>query len=176
MRLWLANLLIRAAVRLTIPDKRNTDMGRQLPTNIPVPCVTVVAISATFAVFAYYTNGIEVGCVGAFVKEEGAADFTVIGPVLQLNFKPSEMKAYLASKYGGDERAFIKAEIEPHVNPQLDAYVRGTYGWEQIAGSQLLTPQQIDALPDGYEQINHTLANFGAIMVDSEKKTIQFYG
>lgn len=150
-------------------------MGFQPPTGVRVPIAEIVSLNARFGVWAYFNGFAQVGAVGAFVKEQGAPDYTLIsGPVL-LNFDPPRMKDYVVQNYGGDEQAFLRAEVEKPINKSLDEYFRANYSWEQVAGSDVLSPHEIDQLPSGYDQLNHTLAGYASIMVDPDKKTIQFY-
>lgn len=178
MKLALARLLVRAAVRLTVNNKIDITekaMGFQAPTAHKVPISYIVNLKARFGIWVYYNSAAMVGAAGVFVKDDGSPDFTLIGQPILLNFDPKDMKDYIDTKYGNDERAFLRAEFEAPANALLDTYFRANYAWEQVEGSQVLSDAAIDAMPSGYDEINATLAKYGTIMVDAEKKTIQFY-
>lgn len=177
MRRRLAELLFRTAAKLYAADITNKEkaMGFQPPSAHSVPISYIVNLKARFGLWAYYNGAAQVGAVGVFVKDDGSPDFTLIGKPILLNFDPAAMKAYIDETYKNDERAFLRGEFEAAANKQLDDYFRANYAWEQAAGSAVLSDAEIDALPSGYDELNATLAKFGTIMVDADKKTIQFY-
>lgn len=152
-------------------------MGYPVPTNFPVPGVTVPALNnLRIAIFAMSTI-IDTQLIGVFVKEQGASDYTCVGGGVNLNMTLAELKAAVeAAPYNGDERKWLQVNIFDTLNTELDNYLRSTFDWEKL-GNVTVIPNDdiINAMPNEIDQMNAMLAKYGSIQVDTVKQTINVF-
>jgi hypothetical protein len=162
---WLYRLLVWSGA----VDKERY-MGFTPPTGMPVPIVHVQELGWRFGFWYAFNSAAGVCVAGIFGKAPNAADFNICASIL-VNQTPSENREIVDTQWENNEVKVIETHLA-ELNVKFDEWLRANVAWENLQAVTLLSESEIDALPDGYAQLNWTVASKFGFVVDPTKKKL----